>query len=68
MPEYAFEVEHTTEVTKGIGRLFDLYKAGLRMKLFIILPDKKLDKFRPRSSAASLEKSRRSVKLERMSR
>ncbi len=45
VPEYAFEVEHTTEVTKGPGRLFDLYKAGLRTKLFIVLPDKKLDKF-----------------------
>ena len=32
VPEYAFEVEHTTEVTKGLGRLFDLYKAGLRTK------------------------------------
>ncbi len=27
VPEFAFEVEHTTEVTKGLGRLFDLYKA-----------------------------------------
>ena len=35
-----------TEVTKGLGRLFDLYKAGLRTRLFIVLPDKKLDKFR----------------------
>ncbi len=46
MPEFAFEVEHTTEVTKGLGRLFDLYKAGLMTKLFIVLPDTKLDKFR----------------------
>jgi len=35
----------STEVTKGPGRLFDLYKAGLRTRLFIVLPDKKLDKF-----------------------
>lgn len=35
----------STEVTKGLGRLFNLYKAGLRTKLFIVLPDKKLDKF-----------------------
>ncbi|VVB85761.1 Uncharacterised protein [uncultured archaeon] len=45
VPEYAFEVEHTIEVTKGLGRLFDLYKAGLRPELFIVLPDKELDKF-----------------------
>ncbi len=44
VPEFAFEVEHTTEVTKGLGRLFDLYKAGLRTKLFRVLPIK-LDKF-----------------------
>jgi hypothetical protein len=29
----------STEVTKGLGRLFDLYKAGLRTKRFIVLPD-----------------------------
>ncbi len=40
VPEFAFEVEHTTEVTKELGRLFDLYRAGLRNKLFIALPDK----------------------------
>ena len=27
VPEFAFGVEHTTEVTEGLGRLFDLYKA-----------------------------------------
>jgi hypothetical protein len=40
VPEYAFEVEHTTEVTKGLGRLFDHYKSGLRTKRFIVLSDK----------------------------
>ena len=34
----AFEVEHTTDVTKGLGRLHDLYKSGLRTRLFVVLP------------------------------
>jgi hypothetical protein len=45
IPKYAFEVEHTTDVTKGLGRLSDLYKSGQRVKLFVILPEEKKKKF-----------------------
>jgi hypothetical protein len=45
VPEYAFEIEHTTDVTKGLARLHDLYKSGQRTKLFVILPDDKKRKF-----------------------
>ncbi len=45
VPEYAFEIEHTTDVTKGLGRLLDLYRSGQRTKLFVILPFDKMSKF-----------------------
>ena len=45
IPEFAFEVEHTTDVTKGLGRLHDLYKSGLRTRLFVVLPNEKKSKF-----------------------
>jgi hypothetical protein len=45
IPEFAFEVEHTTDVTKGLGRLLDLYKSGQRVKLFVLLPEEKKKKF-----------------------
>jgi hypothetical protein len=45
VPEYAFEIEHTTDVTKGLARLHDLYKSGQRTKLFVILPLEKRGKF-----------------------
>ena len=45
VPEYAFEIEHTTDVTKGFGRLLDLYRSGQRTRLFVILPFDKMNKF-----------------------
>ena len=45
VPEFAFEVEHTTDVTKGLGRLRDQHKSGQRTRLFIILPVDKMGKF-----------------------
>ncbi len=45
VPEYAFEIEHTTDVTKGLGRLLDLYRSGQRTRLFVILPFDKMSKF-----------------------
>lgn len=45
VPEFAFEIEHTTDVTKGLARLHDLYKSGQRTKLFVILPEDKKRKF-----------------------
>jgi hypothetical protein len=45
VPEFAFEVEHTTDVTKGLGRLHDLHRSGQRTRLFIILPIDKMGKF-----------------------
>ncbi|MCZ7401403.1 MAG: hypothetical protein O8C61_04205 [Candidatus Methanoperedens sp.] len=45
VPVYAFEIEHTTDVTKGLARLHDLYNSGQRTKLYIILPSEKIPKF-----------------------
>ena len=45
VPEFAFEVEHTTDMTKGLGRLLDLHRLGQRAKLFVILPIDKMGKF-----------------------
>jgi len=45
VPEFAFEVEHTTDVTKGLGRLLDLHRSGQRTRLFMILPFDKKSKF-----------------------
>ncbi|NJD54673.1 MAG: hypothetical protein FIB07_17665 [Candidatus Methanoperedens sp.] len=45
VPEFAFEVEHTTDVTKGLGRLLDLHRSGQRTRLFVILPIDKMGKF-----------------------
>ncbi len=44
VPEFAFEVEHTTDVTKGLG-LLDLHRSGQRTGLFVILPIDKISKF-----------------------
>lgn len=43
-PRYAFEVEHTTKLTKGLARLNDLYNAGIRIKPFVVVPSDRLDK------------------------
>lgn len=45
IPQFAFVVEHSTDITKGLGRLYDLYKSGQRVKLFVILPEDKKSKF-----------------------
>jgi len=45
IPKFAFEVEHSTDVTKGLGRLHELYISGQRVDLFIILPDSKMNKY-----------------------
>ncbi len=45
VPEFAFEIEHTTDVTKGLGRLLDLHRSGQRTRLFVILPFDKMSKF-----------------------
>ncbi|MBM2813946.1 MAG: hypothetical protein HW421_708 [Ignavibacteria bacterium] len=42
-PTHAFEVEHTTDITKGLLRLYQIHK--LRIKMFIISEDKNKDKF-----------------------
>lgn len=43
-PRYAFEVEHTTGMTKGFARLNDLYNAGIRLNPFVIVPGDRLGK------------------------
>ena len=55
VPEYAFEIEHTTDVTKGLARLHDLYKSGQRTRLFVILPLKKKESLIKRSGAVFSE-------------
>ena len=42
-PTHAFEVEHTTDITKGLLRLYQIHK--LRIKIFIIADEKNRDKF-----------------------
>ena len=32
VPEFAFEVEHTTDATKGLGMLLDLHRSGQRTR------------------------------------
>ena len=47
IPQYAFEVEHTTGVASGLSRLFQLYRVrGKETKLFVVLPDKAQGKFK----------------------
>ncbi len=45
VPEFAFEVEQTTDVTKVLGRLLDIHRSGQRTRLFVILPIDKMGKF-----------------------
>jgi len=42
-PTHAFEVEHTTDVTKGLLRLYQIHK--LRIKLYVIAEEDKRAKF-----------------------
>ncbi|MBF0228950.1 MAG: hypothetical protein HQK63_05070 [Desulfamplus sp.] len=42
-PTHAFEVEHTTDITKGLLRLYQIYK--LRIKMFVIADESNRQKF-----------------------
>lgn len=42
-PTHAFEVEHTTDITKGLLRLYQIHK--LRVKMFIIANENSRNKF-----------------------
>lgn len=42
-PTHAFEVEHSTDITKGLLRLYQIHK--LRIKMFIISDESNKDKF-----------------------
>ncbi|MDR0521104.1 MAG: hypothetical protein LBH00_04525 [Planctomycetaceae bacterium] len=42
-PTHAFEVEHTTDITKGLLRLYQIHK--LRIKLYIIAEEENKQKF-----------------------
>jgi hypothetical protein len=42
-PTHAFEVEHTTDITKGLLRLYQIHK--LRIKMFVISKETSRDKF-----------------------
>jgi hypothetical protein len=42
-PTYAFEVEHTTDITKGLLRLYQIHK--LRIRLYIIAEEENKEKF-----------------------
>ena len=43
-PTHAFEVEHTTDITKGLLRLYQIHK--LRIKMFVIAEEVSKDKFK----------------------
>lgn len=43
-PTHAFEVEHTTDITKGLLRLYQIHK--LRIKMFVISKENSHDKFK----------------------
>lgn len=43
MPTHCFEVEHTTDVTKGLLRLYQIRK--LRIKMFVVAPNAAKTKF-----------------------
>lgn len=45
VPKMAFEVEHSTDITKGLARLHELYQSGQRVNLFVLIPAKKETKF-----------------------
>jgi len=44
-PKYAFEVEHTSNFTKGLTRLSELHRAQRDVSLFILTPTKRVEKF-----------------------
>jgi len=43
-PTHGFEVEHSTDITKGLLRLFQVHK--LRIKMFIIAEEENRSKFK----------------------
>lgn len=49
-PSHAFEVEHTTDITKGLLRLYQVHK--LRIKMFIISEEINKNKFQKEVSKA----------------
>jgi hypothetical protein len=44
-PKYAFEVEHTTDFTKGLTRLYELRRAQRDVSLFVLTPLERVNKF-----------------------
>lgn len=56
MPKFAFEVEHTTDITKGLTRLNDLYQTVVQVKPFIVLPEDKIKKFEIEISRGTFSK------------
>jgi hypothetical protein len=56
-PTHAFEVEHTTDMTKGLVRLYQTHK--LRIKMFIISKEAKKDKFETEVSKMPFSKIRK---------
>ena len=53
-PTHGFEVEHTTDITKGLLRLYQIHK--LRIKMFIISEDKNKPKFEREVSKSPFSK------------
>ncbi len=53
-PTHGFEVEHTTDITKGLLRLYQVHK--LRIKMFIISDNKNKDKFEKEVSKSPFSK------------
>ena len=53
-PTHGFEVEHTTDITKGLLRLYQVHK--LRIKMFIISDDSNRNKFEKEVSKSPFSK------------
>ncbi len=53
-PTHGFEVEHTTDITKGLLRLYQVHK--LRIKMFIISEDENKKKFEKEISKSPFSK------------
>lgn len=45
-PRYAFEVEHTSDFTKGLSRLYELHRAQRDVSLFVLTLPERVNKFR----------------------
>jgi hypothetical protein len=55
-PTHAFEVEHTTDITKGLLRLFQVHK--LKIKMFIISKDENKNRFQREVAKSPFSKIR----------